>query len=228
LNASAFYGLHGRPLPTALGIKMANAELTVLAFAGDGDTYAEGMAHFVHNCRHNADMTMIVHNNQNFSLTTGQSTPVSEKGYAGASTPFGEGEEPINPMVLALASGATFVARTNALDLVHLKETLKQAIMHKGFSFVDILQPCLIFHNTTAYLKDHIYKIENNNKEDLTQALDLAREWDYSFKGDKKISIGIFYQIKKPTFESQWSYSGKPCYLIDRKIDWKKLTEEFK
>jgi len=228
LGVNGFYGLHGRPLPVALGVKIANPELTVLAFGGDGDTYAEGISHFVHNCRHNANITMLVHNNQNFSLTTGQATPTSEKGFVGASTPFGEEEEPINPLALSLASGATFVARSYALDPVHLKATLKEAIEHKGFSFVDILQPCIIFHNTIPYFKDHIYKLENNNKEDLKEALDLAREWDYSFNKDKKVPIGVFYQIKKPTFEEQWSQLGKPCYLIDRKINWEKLSGEFK
>lgn len=227
LSTSGFYGLHGRPLPVALGIKIANPELTVIGFGGDGDTYAEGIAHFVQNCRHNANITMLVHNNQNFSLTTGQATPTSEKGFVGASTPFGEGEEPMNPISLALISGATFVARSYALDQAHLKETIKEAIEHKGFAFVDILQPCLIFHNTIPYFKDHVYKLEDNNKEDLDVALKLAREWDYSFKEDKKVPIGVFYKIKKPTFEEQWSLNN-PCYLIDRKINWEKLSGEFK
>lgn len=228
LNVNAFYGLHGRTIPVALGIKVGNPELTVIGFGGDGDTYAEGIAHFVSNCRHNANMTMLVHNNQTFSLTTGQATPTSEKGFTGASTPFGETEGPINPITLALASGATFVARSYALDPAHLKETIKKAIGHKGFSFVEILQPCIIFHNTIPYLKDHIYKLENNNKEDLNEALILSKEWNYSFDKDNKVSIGVFYQIEKPTFEDQWSNLEKPPYLIDRKIDWKKLAEEFK
>ncbi len=228
LNVNGFYGLHGRTIPVALGIKIGNPELTVLGFGGDGDTYAEGMAHFVHNCKHNANMTMLVHNNQTFSLTTGQSTPTSEKGFVGASTPFGEEESPINPMTLALVSGATFVARSYAFDITHLKEIIKKAINHKGFSFVEILQPCIIFHNTIPYFKDHIYKLEGNNTGDIEKAIELSREWDYSFDKDKKVSIGIFYETKKTTLEDQWSQYGKPCYLMERKIDWDKLSKEFK
>jgi 2-oxoglutarate ferredoxin oxidoreductase subunit beta len=228
LNVNGFYGLHGRTLPVALGIKMGNPELTVIGFGGDGDTYAEGIGHFVQNCRHNANMTMLVHNNQNFALTTGQSTPTSEKGYKGASTPTGEEESPMNPVSIALASGATFVARTFALDLAHMKETIKKAIEHRGFSFVEILMPCLIFHNSLPYLKKNIYKVEGNDTGDQKKAMELALEWDYSFEVDKKIPIGLFYQIKKATFEDKWSYLGKPCYQIDRRINWEKLTEEFK
>jgi 2-oxoglutarate ferredoxin oxidoreductase subunit beta len=206
LNVNAFYGLHGRTIPVALGIKIANPELTVIGFGGDGDTYAEGMAHFVHNCKHNANFTMLVNNNQTFSLTTGQATPTSEVGFKGPSTPFGEEESPINPITLALASGATFVARSYALDIAHLKETIKRAINHKGFSFVEILQPCIIFHNTVSYFKDHIYKLDGNDVKDINKALELSMEWDYSFNKDKKVSIGVFHEIKKPTLEDQWSH----------------------
>jgi 2-oxoglutarate ferredoxin oxidoreductase subunit beta len=228
LNVNAFYGLHGRTLPVALGIKMANPELTVIGIGGDGDTYAEGIGHFVQNCRHNADITMLVHDNQNFALTTGQSTPTSEEGFKGFSTPSGEEESPMNPMSVALASGATFVARTFALDLAHLKETIKKAIEHKGFSFVEILMPCLIFHNNMVYLKKNIYKAEESNTGDFKNAMELALEWNYSYEKDQKIPIGVFYQIKKATFEDQWAHLGKPCYQIDRKVDWNNLSEEFK
>jgi len=228
INVSGFYGLHGRAIPVALGIKMGNPELTVLGFGGDGDTYAEGMAHFVHNCKHNANITMLVHNNQTFSLTTGQATPTSEKGFIGASTPSGKQEDPINPIALALASGATFVARSYALDPVHLKETIKRAIEHKGFSFVEILQPCIIFHNTIPYFKEHIYRLEGNDIQDFSKAFELSGEWDYSFNNDKRVSIGVFYEIKKSTFEDQWIRLGRPCYLMDRKLDWQKLAGEFK
>ncbi|MFH1714171.1 MAG: thiamine pyrophosphate-dependent enzyme [Candidatus Nealsonbacteria bacterium] len=228
LNVNAFYGLHGRPLPVALGIKTSNPQLTVVAFGGDGDTFAEGISHFIHNCRHNANITMLVHNNQAFSLTTGQATPTTEKGFVGPSTPSGKKEEPINPVVLALVSGATFAARGSALDPVHLKGIIKKAIEHEGFSFVDILQPCLIFHDSSSYYVKNTYKVEGNNTQDIKQAMELAKEWDYSFEEDKKVPLGVFFEIKKPTFESQWANLGKPCYLIDRKIDWQKLAEEFK
>jgi len=144
INISGIYGLHGRTIPTALGIKIGNPKLKVLAFAGDGDTYAEGMAHFVHNFRYNADMTLIVHDNQSFSLTTGQSTPTSQKGYISKGNPCGEIDSPFNPLKLALAAGATFIARTNALDIEHTKSIIKKAIEHKGFAYVEVMQRCLI------------------------------------------------------------------------------------
>ncbi len=138
LNLKGFYGLHGRVLPIALGVKLGNPEMTVIGFGGDGDTYAEGMEHFIHNCRYNADMTMLVNDNQVFSLTTGQFTPATEKGFKSASSPLGLAEKPINPLTLAMEAGATFVARGYALNIPHLRDLIKGAIGHKGFSFIDI------------------------------------------------------------------------------------------
>ena len=120
INVNGFYGLHGRVLPACLGMKAANPELTVIGFGGDGDTYAEGVSHFVHNCRYNSDFTMIVHNNKVFALTTGQATPTSEKGFVGRSTPLGVKDKPLNPIASAIVNGATFVARGYALDINHL------------------------------------------------------------------------------------------------------------
>ena len=122
LNVNSFYGIHGRVLPICLGINVSNPELTVIGFGGDGDTYAEGISHLVHTCRHNPDLTMIVHNNQVFSLTIGQATPTSEKGFISGSTPLGIKEQPLNPLALALISGASFVARGYALEIGHLKK----------------------------------------------------------------------------------------------------------
>ena len=227
LNLNGFYGIHGRVLPVCLGIKIGNPQLTVIGFGGDGDTYAEGMSHFIHAGRHNADLTMIVHNNQAFSLTTGQATPTSEKGFIGASTPAGTVEEPLNPVILALESQASFVARSYALDAVHLKNIIIEAVEHKGFSFIDVLQPCLIFHRVTPYFQKNIYKIgESHDPTNLEVAVKLAREWDYSFDKEKKVAIGIFYKSERPTLEEKPQLKT-PWYKLDRKIDWKKLTEDF-
>ncbi|MBZ9569322.1 2-oxoacid:ferredoxin oxidoreductase subunit beta [Patescibacteria group bacterium] len=229
VNVNGFYGLHGRVLPVCLGIKNGNPKLTVIGFAGDGGTYAEGIAHFIHACRYNANFTMIVHNNQVFSLTTGQATPTSEKGFVDGSTPLGIKEKPLNPIVLALESGASFVARGYALDVPHLKNLIKQAIAHKGFAFVDVLQPCLIFHNTTPYFQKNIYKLDKSHDiSDLERALQKAKEWDYCFDKDTKIPIGIFYKKRKPTFEEQWPQLKKPWYNIKREIDWERIIEKFK
>lgn len=230
LNLKAFYGLHGRVLPIAFGVKLGNPELNVIGFGGDGDTYAEGMEHFVHNCRYNADLTMLVHNNQVFSLTTGQFTPTTEKGFRGASNPFGVSENPLNPLVLAMAAGATFVARGYAFDVPHLKDLIKQAISHKGFAFIDMLQPCIIYHkHSTPYLGKNIYKIdESHKKEDFDQAMARAREWDYSYEKDSKVPVGIFYQADRPVFQSQWSQLKQPWHALDRKLNLSKIIGEFK
>lgn len=228
INVNGFYGLHGRVLPVCMGIKSSNPELTVIGFAGDGGTYAEGTSHFVHACRYNSDFTMVVHNNQVFSLTTGQATPTSETGFVDGSTPLGVKEKPLNPIALALVSGASFVARGYALDVSHLKNIIKQAIAHKGFSLVDILQPCLIFHNTIPYFQKHIYKLDQDyDTSNFDGALRKAKEWDYCFE-DGKIPIGVFYKTKRPTFEENWPQLKKPWYKVGRKIDWEKIIEEFK
>lgn len=230
LNVNGFYSLHGRALPTMLGIKVGNPNLTVIGFGGDGDTYAEGIAHFVHACRYNADITMIVHNNQVFALTTGQATPTTEVGFKDGSTPLGIKERPLNPLDLALSSGATFVARGYALDPNHLSTIIEQGILHKGFAFIDVLQPCITYHNTIPYFTKRIYKLNKNNHtpSDFEKAWIKAKEWDYCFRNNSKVPIGIFYKIKRPTFEAQWPQLRKPWYTIKRKIDWKKIVDGFR
>ncbi len=226
VNLKGFYGIHGRVLPIAFGVKLGDPTLNVVGFGGDGDTYAEGMEHFIHNCRYNADLTMFVHNNQVFSLTTGQATPTSEKGFQDGSTPLGVAEKPINPIVLALEAGAGFVARGYAMDVPHLKELMKKAINYEGFAFVDILQPCIIYHNVIPYLQKNIYKM-SHDISDFKAALEKAREWDYCYNEDQKVPIGVFYKSKRPTFGSQWPQLKKPWHKVERKIDWKNAIKEF-
>lgn len=229
INSNGFYGIHGRVLPVCLGIKAGNPGLTVLGFAGDGGTYAEGISHFIHACRYNADFTMIVHDNQVFSLTTGQATPTTEKGFVDGSTPLGLKEKPLNPITLALVSGATFVARGYALDVPHLKNLIKQAMEHKGFALIDVLQPCLIFHNVIPFFQKHIYKLDKDyDTSNFKDALQKAREWDYCFKDNSKIPIGVFYQEERPTFEENWPQLRKPWYTVKRKINWRRIIGEFK
>jgi len=228
INSSGFYGLHGRVLLVGLGIKISNPDLTVIGFGGDGDTYAEGIAHFIHLCRYNPKMTMIVHNNQVFALTTGQATPTTEKGFIGRSTPLGVQEKPLNPIVLALVSGASFVARGSAGEVDHLTKLIKSAILHPGFALIDVLQPCLVYHNhqTVSFFKKHSYRLKKNGYP-FDQALKKAQEWDYQFKETAKIPLGIFYQEKRPIFEAQWPVK-KPFYQLKRKLDWSKITAAFK
>lgn len=193
LNLNGVYGIHGRVLPIMQGIKIANPSLKVLGFAGDGDTYAEGIAHFISAFRYNINSTLIVHDNQSFSLTTGQSTPTSQQGFKTKVKPSGENFKPINPVKLALSSGATFIARCNARDIKHTTEILEKAIKHSGFSFVEIIQDCLIF-NPDANNKDKLmYKISDCHN--LQRAEKFANEFDYNNpQKTTKIPIGVIYQ----------------------------------
>ena len=191
LNLSGIYGLHGRSVVTGLGIKLGNPKLKVLSFIGDGGNYDEGIAHFIHALNYNKDMVIIVHDNQSFSLTTGQPTATSQFGYISKASPQGEKIRPLNPIKLALASNATFIARANARDIAHTAEVLGKAIKHKGCSFVEIIQDCLIF-NLEMNNKDKImYKIKDNKNKAV--AGKLAEEWDYNSKKGK-IALGVLYQ----------------------------------
>jgi len=201
LDLSGIYCLHGRVLPTMLGMKLGNPNLKVIGFGGDGDTYAEGMSHFIHNCRYNSDMTLIVHNNQTFSLTTGQPTPVSEESYRDKTMVKGSFGNTINPIKLALSSGCSFVARVYALDVEMMNEVLKEAINHKGFSFVEILQPCIVLHDNREMISKNLYKMSHDRK-DIKKAMEKASEWDYN--KESKIGVGVFYQEKKKCLEEKW------------------------
>jgi len=199
INISSINALHGRTLPTMTGIKIGNPKMNVIGFAGDGGTFDEGLDHFIHSCRYNNDMNFIVHNNQVFALTVGQATALTESGYTEKTHPFGVKEQPLNPIVLALESGASFVARANSLDPAAAKEIIKAGIKHKGFSFIEIIQPCITFHDFREDLRKNAYPISPMNKDD---AINEAKKWNYSH--GKKIPIGIFYQEDRPTFEENY------------------------
>ncbi|MAH07093.1 2-oxoglutarate synthase [Candidatus Pacearchaeota archaeon] len=217
LNISGLYGLHGRAIPLAIGIKLGNPNLNVIAFAGDGDTYSEGMAHFIHACRFNPDITLIVFDNQSFSLTTGQATPTSQLGFKTKSEPLGEFNQPLNPIHLALSANATFVARCNARDLDHTQQTIEAAIKHKGFSFVEVIQDCMVFNLETNGKDDRMYKIPKPQK--LSRALKLARQFDYN-QSETKIPLGIFYQTHRNTLYEEWPQLQN---LKKKRISWKQL-----
>jgi len=215
INISGIYGLHGRVIPTCLGMTLGNPNLHVIGFAGDGDTYAEGIAHFVHACRYNSNMTLIVHDNQSFSLTTGQATPTSQQGFKTKAEPLGEFNRPLNPIKLALASGATFVARADAKDIAGTAEIMEKAIKHKGFSFVEVMQDCLIFNKESNLTDDKMYKIQAN--KDKKKAESLADEWDYNLKNGK-IPLGIIFEEIKPTLDEEWPQLSE---LKKKGVGWK-------
>jgi len=197
VKTNSIHTIHGRVLPIATGIKLANHELLVFGFAGDGDAYAIGLGHLPHAARRNIDIKYVVHNNMVFGLTTGQVTPTTPVGVKTRSTPYGNVEQPLNPLALALASGATFVARGFSGDVNHLTYLFKEAIKHKGFAFIDVLQPCYTFYNTYSYFRERVYKLEEagHDPTNLEEALKKAYEWN------NRIPIGIFYKVKRPTFE---------------------------
>lgn len=197
--------LHGRVLPTCLGMKISKPELNILGFSGDGDAYAEGMEHLVHMARYNSNIKYMVHNNQVFALTISEPTPVTEKGFRDKTTPNGVKLNPINPIKLMLASGAGFVARVFA-DSEQVKSVLEEAQKHKGFCFIEIIQPCIIFHPNTGY-KQKTYDLQKtgHDKTNLKAAMEKADEFDYNgIRASTKIPLGIFYQNEnKPVFEEE-------------------------
>jgi 2-oxoglutarate ferredoxin oxidoreductase subunit beta len=200
-RGNVFNSLHGRPVPPAIGAKIANPELIVIAVSGDGDAYGEGGNHFIHAARRNHDITYLVHNNQVYGLTKGQASPTSDLGFVTKTTPYGAAS-PLNPMALAIVCGASFVARSFAGDIDHLSHVIKEGITHKGFALIDILQPCPSFNhkNTFQWYRERVYKLEDESgydPGDRKATLERAEEWG------ERIPIGIIYRKELPVYEDQ-------------------------
>ena len=206
LNLNGLNSLHGRVPPTCLGLKVANPKLNVLGFSGDGDAYAEGISHTIHAARYNSNFKYLIHNNQVFALTVGQPTPVTEKGFKDKTTPQGVYNTPLNPIKLMLSASATFVARVFA-DVKQVEWVLEEAFKHKGFAFIEVIQPCLIFHPDVGY-KEKTYMLheKGHDKKDFKKAMEKAEEFNYDRINEKtKIPLGIFYQVERKTFEDKLS-----------------------
>ena len=206
LSAYGFHSIHGRSIPVATGIKLANPELTVIAAGGDGDGYGIGAGHFIHAMRRNLDITYIVMDNQIYGLTTGQASPTSEREMKTKSTPEGVIENPVNPIALALAAGATYVARGFSGDAKGIAELLVRGIRHKGFSLVDILSPCVTYNkvNTYDWFRQRVYSLEKEGHDpsDLHAALRRAVEWPNLDQKRDRIPLGVFYERTDiPTYE---------------------------
>jgi len=196
VGLSGLYSIHGRSMATVQGMKLGNPDLKVVAFAGDGDAYGEGIAHMIFAAKRNADITVIVHDNGTYALTTGQFSPTSKKGFKGPSMPEGNVENPLNPLSLLLEAGASFVARGYAGKIDHLSDTLVEAVLHEGFSVVDVLQPSVVFNNTYK-LYNEITAIVSKPANSFEDAAKLVK------KMDKKLPIGVFYKVKKPVFHKE-------------------------
>ncbi len=229
VNTYGFEGIHGRSLPVAEAIHLANHSLNVVAVGGDGDGYGIGMAHFMHAMRRNFNFTYIVHNNQVYGLTKGQYSPTTEVGMKTSSSPHGAIETPVNPLKLALASdGISFIARGFAGDIKHLHEIILAAMKHEGFALVDVLQPCVTFNklNTYDFFKSRVYKLQEDAAYDKTNK-QLA--WERADEWDKRIATGIFYQAKEPMYEEKvLALREKPLVQHDiSNIDITPLYKEF-
>ena len=199
-RGNVFNSLHGRPVPPAIGAKIANSELIVIAVSGDGDAYGEGGNHFLHAARRNNDITYLVHDNQVYGLTKGQASPTSDVGFITKTTPYGAAS-PVNPIALAIVSGASFVGRGFAGDIDHLSHLIKKGITHRGFALIDILQPCVSFNhkNTFQWYRERVYKLEDEKYDpsDKKAALEKALIWG------EEIPIGIIYEENLPVYEDQ-------------------------
>ena len=202
VNSYGLHSIHGRSLPLAQGVKMANKDLTVIASGGDGDGFAIGMGHTIHALRRNMDMAYIIMDNQIYGLTKGQTSPSSAKGFVTKTTPKGNIEQNVAPLELALSSGATFVAQSFSSDIKELTHIIEEAINHKGFSFVNVFSPCVTYNKINTY---------DWFKENLTKLADIE-DYDFSNKNqaiqtvmDKESMItGIIYQDKEtPSYEQQ-------------------------
>ena len=221
LACQGFHGLHGRALPLATGIALSNPELKVIVEMGDGDGYGIGGNHFLHSVRRNIDLTAIFHNNQIYGLTTGQASPTSDQFMKTPSTPGGVVEEPVNPVGVAVAQGATFVARGFAGDIPHLKSLYRQAIEHRGFALVDVFQPCVTWNkvNTFAWFRERVYKLEEKDGYDPTSRTMAFEESLTTFHeltcapDECRVPIGVFYREEGvPTYQDGLPQLDRPMW----------------
>ncbi|MGJ8454030.1 thiamine pyrophosphate-dependent enzyme [Pseudothermotoga sp. U03pept] len=221
IKCNYFNGLHGRSLPAATAIKVANPNLTVIVESGDGCIYGEGGNHFIHAIRRNPDITVLVHNNMVYGLTKGQASPTSQKGFVTPVQVTGAISEPFNPLAVALSLKCSFVARAFCGDLQETKEIIKRAVLHKGFSLVDIFQPCVTFNkiNTYKWFKENTYYMKDHDEKDLSKAFERAME-------KSPLPLGVFYVDERPTFEQhQRVYRDSLEPLFKRRHDLQKVAE---
>ena len=221
-KTNMFNGLHGRSLPVATGVKASNPALTVIAEGGDGDMYGEGGNHFLHAIRRNPDILHVVHNNMVYGLTKGQASPTSQKGFKTPVQVDGVIAEPVNPVAVAIAQDASFVARAFAGDVEQTKAVLIKAIRHHGYALVDILQPCVTFNkvNNFKWFKENTaYLDENYDPSDRVQAFTKAIQMD-------PVPLGVLYQKEKTVFEDEIAAHNKNKQLLFRRdVNRKKIRD---
>lgn len=225
LKCNMFHGLHGRALPVATGAKLANHDLTILVNSGDGDCYAEGGNHFLNAVRRNIDITLLVHNNRVYGLTKGQASPTSDVGMTTKIQPQGVLAEPFNALAVALSLGAGFVARGFSGNEKQLAQLITEAMLYKGFSFIDILQPCVSFNriNTYGWYKERVYNLEEKGyvPDNREKAMKLC------MGTETKIPVGILFKQKKPSYTEKLELL-KDGPLTSKKYDSEKLNAYLK
>lgn len=230
INSYGVHSIHGRALPMAQGVKMANQELTVIASGGDGDGYAIGMGHTIHSIRRNIDLTYVVMDNQIYGLTKGQTSPSSAHGFVTKTTPHGSIEKNVSPLELAITSGATFVAQSFSSDIKELTAIIEAAINHKGFAFVNVFSPCVTYNkvNTYDWFKENLVSlndIEGYNNKDKIQALNTVVEHN-------GLVTGIIYQdTETPSYAEQLNGYSKSLAKEPIEMDpsrFEALMAEFK
>lgn len=216
ISANSFCGLHGRSVPPAAAAKIVNPKLTVIINSGDGDSYGEGGNHFIHNIRRNIDIAHFIHDNQVYGLTKGQASPTADPGTVTPVQVEGNLNIPFNPVLMAIAAGAGFVARSFSGKPDHLREMMKQAIRFKGYAMVDILQPCVSFNkiNTFAWYNQRVYELDGAY-DNTDRAAAMIKSMEF---GDR-IPIGVLYQKEQPTFHEQHEVLRNGQILAGRKND---------
>jgi len=200
LQINSFNSIHGRGIPVAEAIKLADKNNKVICVVGDGDSYAEGLEHLIFAAKRNADITVIVHNNRTYGLATGQFTPTSQQSFKGSTMPYGARENPFNPLEIMLVSGASFIGRGYPVRKDHFRKLLKDAINHKGFSFIDVLQVCVTFNNLYTAYNGNVREVDLNDPTSIEEARKVIREWNY-FTSEAPIAIGKFYEVSKQCYE---------------------------
>ena len=220
------HSLHGRLLPVATGLKLANHGLTVIGTGGDGDGYGIGGGHLVHSARRNIDITYIIMDNETYGLTTGQTSPTALMGHKTKSTPFGVIEMPINPIALAISAGATYVARGFSGDPVQLAQLIKGGIEHRGFALIDVFSPCVTFNkdNTFEWFRQRVYKLESQGHDPSNLDMAMQRAFEDVKTQYEKIPVGLFYKVERPTY-GDLEISLKDCPLVKQAAHTKEQVQ---
>lgn len=229
IRSYGYHGVHGRALPIAQGVKMANRDLTVVAVGGDGDGFAIGLGHTVHAMRRNMDITYIVMDNQVYGLTKGQTSPRSPEGFVTSSSPDGSIEKPIQPMEVALVNGATFVAQSFSSDVVELTSLIERAIEHKGFSIINVYSPCVTYNkvNTYDWFRENLIdtsEVDNYDTTNRIQAIQTLIEHN-------GLVTGVLYEENKPSYQDLiQGFAEKPITKQNLYVEeghFNQLVQEF-